>query len=178
MVPRVRSRSAEGAIGFRAPNFEYRPVFPFDGRATIRLHKGRCASQSRPVSTVFLGRIQDYGARRSSSALPTDLPGLRLSLDCDPCAKVNQRPSADISTDVGQISHYGSASRAPWSRTKSAAARFSSKCASDEVPGISNTVGAWSRSQASADLSRCCTESIRRNLDGGCAENWVLGVEG
>ena len=36
------------------------------------------------------GRIQNYGTRRSSPALPTDLQGLRLSLDCDPCAEAKR----------------------------------------------------------------------------------------
>ena len=32
--------------------------------------------------------------------------------------------------------------------------------------------------QGKRNLRRCCTESIRRSLDGGRAENWILGVEG
>ena len=42
------------------------------------------------------------------------------------------------------------AARAASSRTSSALARFSSRCAGEDVPGISSTVGAWVNSQASA----------------------------
>src|SRR6202035_402996 len=67
----------------------------------VRHHGDSCLSPEEPCSDSSRGRIQNYAARRSSPPLPTDLPGLRLSLDCDPCAETEEDASAGSPTSRG-----------------------------------------------------------------------------
>ena len=54
---------------------------------------------------------------------------------------------------------------------------FSSRCATDDVPGISSTFGATASVHASAICAGRAAELRRPALDGGVAEHRVVGGE-
>ena len=83
------------------------------------------------------------------------------------------RASTQVSRDRPQGCR-GPAGRGP----ASAAARFSSRWASDEVPGISSTVGARASSQASATWAGVAPEAAGRLQHGRGVEHRVVGDEG
>ena len=64
---------------------------------TVR-HQGIVAK--RICAESMHGRIRNCGAHRTSPALSTDLRGLRLSLDRDPCAEAKDYACADANREV------------------------------------------------------------------------------
>jgi hypothetical protein len=131
----------ESDVSFAACNHERRVA------ALVRMHRGAVASQSnkRVRGPLARARTTDRSWPQHHHALTSQRGAQRIGPDL---GKHSCHPTPDCVYRL--LSPYGSTSSASLSNTRSAAARFSSKCAGDEVPGISKTVGAWWSNHASA----------------------------